>query len=368
MKKIYSITFIISMLIISGSLFAGNEQRAGQAGASELLINPWAASSGWAGAGSASTRGIEALFHNVAGTAFTKKTELAFSRVNWFQGTKIYINNFGLSQRLGENGGVLSLAFTSMDFGTIDVTTVENPDGTGATFHPTYTTITAAYAKDFSNSIHGGMAVKIINEGISNLKSSGVALDAGIIYVTGIGKNKLGKRKKDNFNFGISLKNVGPTMSFSGDGISFRGSSSNGVVMTVQQRSDQFELPSLLKIGLSYDIMVAPKVDTSGNKVTSDHMVTLAATYTSNSFTRDIISMGAKYSFKNLFVLRGGYQLEGSGNADDVRTINYTGPTGGVSVNIPISKDKGSYVSIDYSYRATEIFSGVHTIGARVVL
>ena len=78
--------------------------------------------------------------------------------------------------------------------------------------------------------------------------------------------------------------------------------------------------------------------------------------------------MGAKYSFKNLFVLRTGYQLEVGGAASDIRTINYTGPTAGLSVHIPVSKEKGSYVTLDYSFRATEIFNGVHTFGARVIL
>ena len=119
MKKIYSITLVIALFFGTIVSYAGNEQRAGQAGASELLINPWTASSGWANSASSSIHGIEAMFHNVAGTSFTKKTELAFSRTNWFQGTKIYINNFGFSQKLGESAGVLSMAFTSMDFGEI---------------------------------------------------------------------------------------------------------------------------------------------------------------------------------------------------------------------------------------------------------
>ena len=54
----------------------------------------------------------------------------------------------------------------------------------------------------------------MISEQISNVGASGIALDAGIQYVTGA---------KDNLKFGISLKNVGPRMSFSGDGLSFRG-------------------------------------------------------------------------------------------------------------------------------------------------
>ena len=81
MKNIYSITLIFALILSFGNIKAGNEQRAGQAGASELLINPWTASSGWADAGMASIQGIEALFHNVAGTAFTKKTEIAFSKI-----------------------------------------------------------------------------------------------------------------------------------------------------------------------------------------------------------------------------------------------------------------------------------------------
>ena len=50
--------------------FAGNEQRAGQAGASELLINPWARTSGWAGANIAGGRGLESIYSNVAGLFF----------------------------------------------------------------------------------------------------------------------------------------------------------------------------------------------------------------------------------------------------------------------------------------------------------
>ena len=367
MKRFYNILLIITVLSISINAYAGNEQRAGQAGATELLINPWAASSGWGGAGMASVSGFEALFDNVAGTAFTRKTEIAFSRVNWLQGTDIFMNNLGLSQKLGESGGVLSLAINSMDFGEINVTTVDDPDGNGATFHPTYTIITAAYAKEFSNSINGGIAIKIVNEGISDMKASGVAIDVGIGYLTGIGKNKLGKKHRDNVHFGISLKNIGPTMKYNGDGLTFRGASTNDVVMTVKNRSDEFELPSLLKIGLAYDINLVPIVDTATNKITSLHKLTLASTFTSNSFTKDMFHFGAEYKYKNLLVLRGGYMLETKGTDKDVSAINYTGPTAGISVHIPINK-KGTYFSIDYSYRDTEIFSGVHTFGAKIVL
>ena len=73
---------------------AGNPDRAGSAGASELLINPWARSSGWAGSNMASIRGLEALYLNVAGTAFTTRTEMLFARTDWAKGTDMGIRAF----------------------------------------------------------------------------------------------------------------------------------------------------------------------------------------------------------------------------------------------------------------------------------
>jgi hypothetical protein len=70
-------------------------QGAGREGSAELTVNPWARSSGLAGANSGSIRGLEALYSNVAGIAFTKKTELVASRATWLKGSEIFINSFG---------------------------------------------------------------------------------------------------------------------------------------------------------------------------------------------------------------------------------------------------------------------------------
>lgn len=66
---IASLTFL---MLTPQEMLAGNKDRSGQAGASELLINPWARSTGWGNAGMAQIRGLEGIWSNVAGTAFTK--------------------------------------------------------------------------------------------------------------------------------------------------------------------------------------------------------------------------------------------------------------------------------------------------------
>ena len=343
--KFIGLVLIFSLFI--PNTYAGNKQRAGQAGAGELLINPWARSSGFGGANVACIKGFESIYLNVAGTAFTHGTDLVFSRTNWLKGTDININAFGFSQKMGESG-VLSLAVMSMDFGEIPITTVDLPDGGLGTFHPQYTNITLAFAKEFSNSIYGGFAVKIINEGISNLTASGVALDAGIQYVTG---------SHQQIHFGITMKNVGPTMKFTGDGMSFRGGTADGPTMTVEQRSADFELPSLIKIAFAYDINLA-----------ESHMVTLAGSFTSNSFTKDQLNFGMQYNYHDIVFLRGGYVYEDGIFDSEKRTTVYTGPTAGASIQIPFNKEKGQTFSIDYSYRPTDPFDGTHSLGVKISL
>ena len=336
--------------------FAGNEQRAGQAGASELLINPWARTSGWGGANIAGVRGLEGIYSNVAGLAFTQKTELIFTQTSWLQyGGKMFnaddavssISSFGFSQKVGESG-VLGFAVMSMDFGDIEITTVELPDGGIGTYSPKFMNISISYAKIFSNSIYGGATVKIISEQISNVGASGIALDAGIQYVTGA---------KDNLKFGISLKNVGPRMSFTGDGLSFRGivGDDDDYKMTVEQRSSELELPALLNIGLSYDINV------------QRHRITGAGTFTSNSFQKDQYRLGGEYSYREMFMVRMGYTYEKGIRTPSTRTTALRGPSAGFTVELPMG-DNGSTFGLDYSYRHTDPFQGSHTIGARINL
>lgn len=361
----YFANVLIVLVVFASTLYAGNDQRAGQAGAPELILNPWARSAGLANANIASVTGLESVFINVAGSAFTTKTELIFAHSNWFSGSKIGINAFGISQKISETG-VLTLSANSLDFGVIDVTTVALPEGGSGTFHPQYTNIGLSYANAFSNSIYGGATVRIINESIADLTASGLALDAGIIYVTGVGKDVNGKKKEENFRFGITLKNVGPTMRFKGDGLSFKGQTESGLGMTVDQRSADFELPSLLAMGVSYDIPVVTKNDSIKKKIKIEQMLRLSGGFTANSFTKDQIHLGLEYNFYNILLLRGGYMYEKNVvNGLESKVTAFSGLSCGLSVLVPIGIDN-QFISVDYAYRTTENFAGCHTIGVRV--
>ena len=339
---------LVGLLSLPMMVYAGNEDRVGEAGSQELLINPWARSSGWGGVGVACTRGIEAMYTNIAGVAFTPRTEIVFAHTRWLQGSGVSINTFGLSQKVGETG-VIGLGVMAMSFGDIPITTVDLPEGGLGTFTPSLLNINLSYSKMFSNSIYGGINIKIISQKISNLSAQGIAIDAGIQYITG---------EKENIMFGISLKNVGPRMKFNGDGLSFRGLVPGATnQLTVEQRSADFELPTTLNIGVAYEFII-----------TDEHRITLAGTFVSNSFGKDQYIVGLEYKMMQYLQLRGAYAFEKGIFKSADRTNIYTGPSAGITVQVPVNKKKGSTIGIDYSYRPTNPFQGTHCIGARVNL
>jgi len=349
-KSIITGVMAVGMLVSSVPTFAGNEDRAGSAGASELLINPWTRSSAWGDAGVASIKGLEAVFTNVAGLSYTDKTEIIFGRTNWMGGiSEIALNSFGLAQRVGESG-VMAVSIMSMNFGDIPITTTELPEGNIGTFKPVFTNINLAYAKQFSSSISGGLNLKIVSESIANVKAQGVAMDAGIRYVTG---------ENDHIKFAISLKNVGAPMEFSGDGISIEMMNpSTGILITSEQRVSSFELPSQLHIGASYDFIL-----------NESHKITGAFTYTSNSFSKDQYRLGAEYTLdgkKAFVILRAGYVYENGIFDGANRSTALPGPTGGLTVDFPVGKNE-TMLGIDYAYR-TSALGGIHTVGARINL
>ncbi|MBN4077685.1 hypothetical protein JYT25_00895, partial [bacterium AH-315-C20] len=155
--------------------FAGNGDRIGSAGATELLINPWARTAAWADAGVACANGIDAIHLNIAGLAFTSKTQIRFDRSSWLGGSGININSAALAQRISASG-VISIQVMAMSFGEIEITTVDIPEGGIGTFSPTYSNFSLGYAHKFTKSIYGGLNIKVINEAIANVRGTGLAI------------------------------------------------------------------------------------------------------------------------------------------------------------------------------------------------
>ena len=145
---------------------------------------------------------------------------------------------------------------------------------------------------------------------------------------------------------------------FNGDGDDVTLNGSNGYDQTYEIRSAEFDLPSLLNIGGSYDFLFS-----------TDHRLTVSGNFTSNSFSKDQILFGTEYGYKTFLMLRMGYSYEKGifNDFDNGRTTAFTGFSTGFSFEIPVSEN-GSSFGLDYSFRPASPLSSVHTIGARIDL
>ncbi len=348
--KIGKIVLLGVAMVTGLTASAGNEDRVGSAGAGHILINPWARSSAIGDAGIASTRGLEATFSNIAGLAFTSKTEIKFNYTSWLGTAGIALNSAGIAQRISEDA-VIAVSVQSLNFGEIAITTVANPEGNIGFFSPRANVFNVGYARTFSNSIYGGINFKVISENISNLKATGLAIDAGIRYVTG---------EQDQVKFGIALKNVGPVMRFKGDGLAQQiNFVETGVTATLEQRSATFEIPSLLSMGGSYDFIF----DESSKLI-------LALGFTANSFSSDQFRLGLDYGMtteKMGFNVRGGFVYEENLFSLENRSNALVGPTAGFSVDALVGENK-SALGIEYAVRFAGVFGVIHTVGATISL
>ena len=344
MQRILTSTLALMLAVACAApAYAGNPDRSGSAGAGQLLILPWAMSSGVAGANTALITGVEASFSNVAGLAFVNRTELAVCNQQYLVGTDIQLNSFGFVQAVG--GGHFGVTVTSMTFGEIEITTEDLPEGGIGAYRPTFSNIGLSYAKAFSNTIYGGLTVRMISESISNVRANGVAFDAGIRYLAG---------DDGRLKFGISLRNVGAPMRYGGDGLTLTATPQGAAEgLTIMQRSERFELPSLVNIGFGYDMMRRESMTLTG-----------MGQFTSNSFTRDQVSGGLELSLRDRFILRAGYLYEDGLGSEETTQNAMTGPSAGFTVKLPTSDDV--YIGLHYGYRTTNPFDGIHSIGLNI--
>lgn len=342
---------IIIIFLFAGGLFAGNPDRQGEAGAAELLINPWARSGGLHSLNTASVSGVEAMRLNIAGLARINKGEFAISNTRLYEGTGMQMNEIAFGTKMSKNSA-FGITLASMGFGKIPVTTDLQPEGTGATFSPNFFHIGLGYSFIYDNKISVGILVRGISESITSVSAFGFAIDAGVQYVTG---------PQENFRLGISLRNTGSPMQFGGQGLSFTTNSPDPFTgieypLTVNQRAEDFELPSLLNIGVSYDTYI---------NVEKKDFVRILGNFTSNAFSKDQIGIGAELFFRERFILRGAYKVNYGSSVGQIGEEIYTGLAGGASVIIPTKKDGSNSFGIDYSYRATNPFKGTHSIAVR---
>lgn len=358
MYKFYRISFLITALLIaSTSLNAGNGDRAGEAGAYELLINTQPRTMGMFGINSANVRGVDAFGSNIAGLAHNKGMAVFSNYTSWLSSTGTSIYNIGVGSEISP-GNNLGFNMNYMSFGDIPFTTTANPEPF-STFSPYYLNIGLSYAKVFGQGVRAGITGKLINEGISNLSATGFALDAGLQYTTG---------EKEDFHFGVFIRNLGFPMKFSGDGIAVNQQISVGTNkydLPFYNRAAKFELPTQFSMAISKDMYFGRKPESS-IFCKPVNRLSLSANFLYNSFIPNNYGIGAEYAFKETFSARLGFLYENNALNKETTTRAHMGIAAGFSYDLKMGNKNTknpSVLEISYNYRPSWVFGGTHNLG-----
>ncbi len=321
MRKLLILLIMIGFTAVS---FAGDAARKGTNGADQLLIPVGARSIAASGAFMANVSGVEAIYYNPAGLGSMVGTEAMFDYTSYI--ADINISYLAVGTNLGDLGSV-ALTYKSINFGDIPVTTVDNPDGTGQTYSPTYLTAGLTYAKALTDRVIAGATVKVIYEGILNTAASGWAIDFGVQY-----------HFNKNLSLGVAVANIGSNMEYTGEDLKIktpvldtRLGGGNGVY---EADTEPFQIPSYFELSAAYKFFFNEKSELG-----------LAATFRNNNNMDDQIRVGAEFSFMNMFYLRGGYNYY-TNNQDSYLFNSFT-----LGAGVSWEMLDGVKIIFDYAYR-----------------
>jgi hypothetical protein len=315
--RLFKLIAAASLVVLLSAMnaFAGTGKRVGTAGAMELLVPVGARGTALGGNFIAGITGVDAMYWNPAGVAGSTRTaEVMVSQMNYF--ADIDLTYLALQANVGKFG-FLGASIKTMNFGDIEETTNNAPDGTGSTFSPGYMTLGLTYARSMTDRILFGVTTKLVSERIMTVSATGFAFDFGVQYNTDI-PNYLDQP--------ISQQEA------------------------LQIVSQSFEMPTTMDIGLSYTM----------NPV-EHHSVTIMGDFRNHQFGMDSFGGGLEYTFKmDKFAasLRGGAMA--SQDVENGKIVfkddtNVLGPCFGGGLFYQLAPQLN--LNVDYAYRINERLS-----------
>jgi len=335
MKKLLLIIFFLFGILPSTAI--SQVTKTGTTAAKFLSIGIGAKANAMGGAFTSIANDASALYWNPAGAAALNKFEAMFTYTSLYKDLGINLNYIALVLPAGDIGN-FGISVTALDYGEMDVTTELYPEGTGEKFSASSYAFGLSYARDITESFTAGITIKYITEGIFSSSANGVAFDIGTIFKTPF----------FGIRFSSIITNYGSKMQIMGEDLLIRHDADptrkgNNESVDAYYKTDQFELPLKLQIGISKDFQFL-----------RDQKFTVSVDATHPNDNSEYLNFGGELSFlNNLVSLRGGYK--GLFLKD-----NQEGLTLGAGLNYALGVFE---VGFDYSYQDYEYLSYIHSFG-----
>jgi hypothetical protein len=320
MKKVMA-TLLLA-LCATGLVFAQGFAPVGTAAAQFLEIGMGARATGMGSAFTSLADDAGAVFWNPAGLAHVENRNLFTAYNQW----PAEISMVGLSYAMNiKNIGVFALHAVNLMTEDMEITTIDQPNGTGSSFAISNYSVGLAYARLLTDRVSIGVSGKVVHEKYWENGYTSFAVDIGTLYETGFHGMKLG----------MSILHFGPDITYSGDFIDY--SDPRSVDVNKPKSFESHSMPINFRFGISLDIL---------NRDNSKLTTAVDMIHPNNNLEQ--YNLGAEYSLKDSFFLRSGYQIESDEG----------GLCFGAGICTPLVG--GARAAIDYAYADLGVLQDIH--------
>lgn len=286
---IKKIIIILAAALLSFSASADDFSKAGTAGAQFLKIGVGARYDAMGEASVALVDDAYAMYWNPAGMTKVYANELAFTHTNYL--LDVSLNYIAYVRRI-DDLGVFGASATVLSMNEQEITTVDEPDGTGDTYGASSWAFQIGYARDLTAQFSIGLAVKFLGEKIYNESAQGFAFDFGTMLYTGI----------NSLRIGMNISNMGPEMEFDGPDldVQYEPDPTNPNQDPVNSRLavDTYDLPLSFRVGIAYDFIFNPEAKL---------LLAAEAKHPNDNLQQG--ALGAEFAWRDKYFLRSGYKL-----------------------------------------------------------
>jgi len=286
---IKKLVILAAVTVLGVSVQADDFSKAGTVGAQFLKIGVGARYHGMGEASVACADDIYSLYWNPAGLTRIGASELAITHIDYI--SDISLNYIAYARRF-EDIGTFGTAVTILSMDDQEITTIEEPDGTGYMYSASSWAFQIGYARDLTARFAFGASFKVVGEKIYREKAYGFGFDFGTLLSTGFRSLRLG----------MSISNMGPEMKFDGPdlNVSYEPDPSNPNQDPFSSRLevDDYDLPLTFRIGMAYDF-----------EFNEDSKLIMAVEAKHPNDNLQQGSIGGEFRWRDNYSLRAGYKL-----------------------------------------------------------
>lgn len=324
---------LIIIVLAAGQVFAQNKVGTTAAPFLGIGAGPRAVSMG--GAFTAVANDPTALYWNPSGISRNGRTQVLLEHTNYLLSTSY--NFLGAVVALDQDNAI-GLSVTNLTYGSSEVTTVSQPDGTGESWDANDWEIGLSYARNLTDRFSIGGTAKMIIQQIWRESATGFALDGGLLYITPFNDMKIG----------MEIANFGTDMQMTGRDVLFTVSPDPTVVGSNSQvpamyYTASYPLPLIFRVGLAMDVVS-----------TRDNRLTLAVDAIHPSDNVQSLNFGAEYSWHNLVYARVGY-----------KSLFVPDNQEGLTLGLGLSYDISTFfnIKLDYAYQNYGLLKNIQKVG-----